>query len=129
MVSKSQVISIVIVLIFISTAYYIDATQITSSTYSKPSFLAESIPSPTNSSCYSCHFYLSDLLDNKISRPASEWEKSTHYSSEVVVMCSDCHGGNSSTHIISEAKSNASGYIEIKNSKDTNRKQFAISMF
>jgi len=28
-------------------------------------------------------------------------------------MCSDCHGGNSSTYIISDAKSNESGYIEL----------------
>lgn len=113
MVSRRKIISLAIVLAFIFVLSYIDLSQITSSTYEKPSFLAETIQPPSNSTCYSCHSNLSGVLNDRISGPATQWQISAHYSSEAVVMCFECHGGNPNTFVISDAKSNESGYIEV----------------
>jgi hypothetical protein len=107
----TKIASVIIFLVFVLTMSYVDITQSTSFQYEKPDTEWQSLAPPSNTSCYVCHTNLSYLLKGKISKPAVEWQKSVHFSSKSVVMCTGCHGGNSSTFIIADSKLNTTNYI------------------
>jgi hypothetical protein len=110
MLSKGTIFSIVFLIVFVIPLVYIDLDSPTSRSYDVKASETEYLEPPTNSTCYFCHANLSGLLKGKVAQPAVEWRESIHFSTEAVVMCADCHGGDPSTYIIFDSMSEEYNY-------------------
>jgi hypothetical protein len=110
MMAKGKIVILIIIIFFFFTVIYVDLTDSIPDRNDDFIGASDSIASPTNSTCYSCHTRLSGVINDEISKPAIDWEQSIHYSEKSVVMCSKCHGGDFSTNITSDAKSESAGY-------------------
>ena len=103
-------ISVIICIFFISIIFLLDLAQTTVEMPDQGPLKITYNDPPGNSSCYSCHVNLTGYLDDKLSKPAVDWRYSIHFSSESLVMCSDCHGGDRTIYILTDAKSETSGF-------------------
>lgn len=110
MLAKGKIVIFIIMIIFFSAVVYTDINDATTNHNEKQVETNNRPSPPQNSTCYSCHTRLSGVIGDHISQPALDWEKSVHYSDKIIVMCSDCHGGNFSTNIITDAKTSSLGY-------------------
>lgn len=110
MKTRGKTTSAVLCILFVIVMSYVDLSSSPEDIHQYKKELPYSLAPPTNSTCFTCHTNLTGILGNRIAIPANDWKQSVHFSNKALLMCTTCHGGNSSSLIISDAKSVESGY-------------------